>query len=263
MSASRLAGLALCACLCVEGGERRWEVRVPRMDRPLAQLAHARRLKQAIHRRAEEDQAFWRSLAVEAYQAVRHYHPGAREIGAEASFRAGELLRAGGDPEAAQSEFRQAEELGRGTPFRARARLEIAHLQRRAGDARAALEEYLGVAGDPSAEQQHRDEAWLWAGRTWQAEGRIDDARRAWKGVAEGEGHPLDRLQAFDELGLSWIDAGDLEQARASVAACLAALEPAAAEESELGCRTRSALHLMRTRALLERAGESDEARGP
>lgn len=265
IAAPRLAGLVLGAALAFarDSGEGRWETRVPRMDRPLAQLAHARRLKQAIHRRAEQDRAFWRSLAVEAYQAVRHYHPGAREAGAEAAFRAGELLRAAQDSTAALAEFRVAQDLGRDTPFRARAGLEIGHLQRRAGDARTALDHYLGVAGDATAELAHRDDAWLWVGRVWQAEGRGEDARRAWKSVAEGDGHPLDRLLAFDEIGLSWIDDGQPEQARATVEACFSALEQAALEETEIGCRTRSALLLMRTRALLARASGAAGARGP
>jgi len=258
--------LALCLPLVARAGQDAlpWELRVPRMDRPRAQLAHARRIKASFYRRPEADRPFWRTLAVEAYQAVRVFHPEASEIGAEAAFRAGELLRAGGEGEAAVDEFRVAQELGRGTPFRARARLEIGHVHRREARRRAALDEYLAVAGDAAAEVEYRDAAWIWAGRVWQSQGRLDDARRAWKGVAEGSGNPLDRAHAYDELGLSWIEEGDLERARRTVEGCLAALGDTALEETERGRRMRSALLRMRTRSLLDRkTGSSASKRRP
>lgn len=237
--------------------------RVARMDGALAQLAHARRLKLSIGRRKPCDRDFWRTLAVEAYRAVRGYWPEERALGAEAAFRAGELLRAAEDAEGALVEFRAAQDLGKGTPFRARARLEIGHVHRREGAWRAALDEYLAVAGDASAAPEQRDDAWLWAGRIWQEEGRLEDARRAWSGVAEGVGDPLDRVQAFDEIGLSWLDAGERASAAETLERCRTALQEASLEESELGNRTRAALGRMRTAALLERSVPPPASGGP
>lgn len=254
--------LAACLVLVLAQGQGRpgsWsEAPVARMDRPAAQLAHARRMKRVMFARRGEDRAFWRTLTVEAYRAVRHFHPDASELGAEAAFRAGELLRAGQAFDQALEEFRVARDLGRGTPFVARAGLEAGHVQRRVGRPRQALDHYLAVAGDASAEPRHRDEAWLWAGRVWSAQGRADDARRAWRGVAEGDGDPLDRIRAYDELGLSWIREGDLERAAALARECAGALADAALEETELGRRTRSALLSLRTAAELEERARAD-----
>ena len=228
------------------------EVRVGRRERPLAQLAYARRLKRTMYGRPPEDRPFWTGLAVEAYQAVREFHPDAPELGAEAAFRAGELLRAAGKIEDAVQEFRVAAELGRGTQFRPRARLEIGHIERRSGNLRRALDQYLGVASSAGSDPLQRDDAWLWAGRVWSAEGRLNDARRAWRGVAEADGHPLDRIQAFDELGLSWLEQGDDERAFIELETCREALGDQALEETQLGVRVRSALLRMRTQVALQ-----------
>jgi hypothetical protein len=184
------------------------ERRVPHLDDARAQLDHARRLKRTLLEREGDDRAFWRALAVEAYRAVRAFHPEAPAVGAEAAFRAAELLRAAGDDEPALRELAEARRLGGGTPFAARALLESGHIHRRAGRSRPALDAYLAVAGDARATQQHRDDAWIWAGQVWQAEGRGDDARRAWMGVAEDGADPLDRILAFDLIASSWLAAG-------------------------------------------------------
>ena len=184
------------------GDERRWiETFVPRLETPAAQLAHARRLKRNLEGAEPEERAFWRKLSVEAYQAVRLFH-GDAAAAAEASFRAGELLRAGGDDERALVEFQNAEMLGAGTDFRSRARLEIGHLHRKNARLREALDAYLRVTADAAGESFRRDDAWYWAGVVWRAEDQLDDARNAWRRVAEHGVDPLDRILAFDAIGL-------------------------------------------------------------
>jgi tetratricopeptide (TPR) repeat protein len=264
------AGGALSARASAQDGDappRALETSVPRMDTAAAQLAHARRIKRTMSERPEEDRAFWRVLAVEAYRAVRAYHPGAAAACAEASFRAGELLRAAGEADAAQEEFERARAAGAGTPFRARAALEIGHLHRRAGRSREALDLYLAVAGDGRAAAAHRDDAWLWAGRVWSDEGRVPDARRAWEGVARGGQDPLDRVLAFDWLALSWLEAGDLEAAAGVLDRCRVALSPLALEETELGERVRNALLRMRVvtslQSAIERRASGEDSERP
>ncbi len=54
------------------------ETVVPRMASAEAQLGHARRLNRQMAEKEGDELVFWRKLAVEAYQAVRVFHPEAR-----------------------------------------------------------------------------------------------------------------------------------------------------------------------------------------
>lgn len=252
--------------------ERKWlETVVPRMATPEAQLGHARRLKREMGAKTGEELVFWRKLAVEAYQSVRVFHPEARAVAAEAAFRAGEILRSAEQDGPAAAEFRWCAEHARGTDFRARARLELGHLERRAERWREAVELYVDVAADPEAAPARREDAWLWAGTAWSALGRAEDARTAWRRVAEQGSDDLLRVRAFDELALAWLVTGDLEAAAGELARALEALSPRALEETESGERVRDALLRMRIvtelpRAIAARRASSDapgSARSP
>ncbi len=222
------------------------ETFVPRLGSADDQLAHARRLKRRLSGLAGEELCFWRDQAIEAYQAVRHFHPQARVIGAEAAFRAAELLRAAGEDARALEEFRWSAREGQGTEFRARALLEIGHLHRRNERRAEALEAYLDVAGDAKAEGFRRDDAWYWAGVVWKTEGRLEDARSAWKRVAEQASDTLARIQAYDALGLLLLEANDPEGAAGVLHECLTRLSERALEETPEGERVRNALLRMR-----------------
>jgi tetratricopeptide (TPR) repeat protein len=204
-----------------------------------------------------------RAAAVEAYRAVRVRFPDERTAAAEAAFRAGELLRAGGGVEEALREFESARGLGAGTPFRARAELEIGHLHRRGGRVREALDAYLVVRADASAARSYRDEAGLWAGKAWRELGHARDARRAWMGIARGAEDPLDRVRAYDLLALDLVDSGDLEGAAGVLHRCRLALEDVALEETRLGERVRRALESMRALDRLARAIQRRRLRAP
>jgi len=243
-----------------DGAQPVWlQESVPRMASGEAQLAHARRLKQQMASAVEGELAARRSQAVEAYRAVRRFHPEARAAAVEAAFRAGELLRASGDDDGALGEFRWSAEHGQGSEFCARARLEIGHLFRRARRWSEALEAYLAVAGDVDASASRRADAWSWAGTVWKAQGRLDEARLAWQRVADEAPDPLARIQAFDELALLLLEDDDLEGAAGVLERCTRALAARALEESEDGDRVRNALLRMRIvdelpRALARRA---------
>src|SRR5262249_41082343 len=156
----------------------------PRLDTPEAQLAHARRIKRECAEKQGEALARWREYAVEAYQAVRRFHPFARAACVEAAFRAGEILRASDADARAEAEFRWCARHAGQDDFGARAGVGIAHLLRRAGRWSEALEMFLDVAADAAALAERREDAWLWAGSAWKALGQLDDARRAWRRVA-------------------------------------------------------------------------------
>jgi tetratricopeptide (TPR) repeat protein len=236
-------------------GQEDWiQTVVPRMDSAAAQLGHARRLKRQMLEKEGDELAFWRRLAVEAYQAVRVFHGGARAACTEASFRAGEILRAGGDEAGALVEFRWAVQHGEAGAFRTRAGLEIGHLHRRAERWREALEAYADAAADPVSSAARREDAWLWSGVSWKALGRTEDARQVWKRVAEQGTDALARIRAFDELGLLLLEAGDLEGAAGMLDRALASLSSRALEETEEGERVRNALLGMRLVDALQRA---------
>ncbi len=240
------------------------DVRVPRMEEAPAQLAYARRLKVSMYGREGKEREFWRSLAVEAYQAVARFHPDAVALAAESHFRAGELLRAGQRYEEALREFRACRSLGGDTAFPARAGLEIGHVQRRLGNTRAALDAYLEVVSAAGTTPQ-RDDAWLWAGRLWHAEGRLEDARRAWRAVSEGDGDALDRILAYDYLALSWVEISDLEAAAGVLNQCAQALSEKALEETRHGEEVRKAMLRMHAIEALQKeiglktSGQKDE----
>ena len=235
---------------------------VPRMHAAPAQLEHARRLKARMYSQSRESREFWRKLAVEAYQAVHVFHPEEEELAVEASFRAGELLRAAGELERALAEFRWAARARQGV-FSTRARLEVGHLHRRSRRDREALEAYLDVAADAGARPSHRDDAWLWSGQLWKRSGRLGDARTAWRRVAEHGEDPLDRIRAFDWLGELWLEEGDIEAACGVLNECLQALAQAALEETRTGERVRNGMLRMRLvdalpQAIARRNGSSD-----
>lgn len=204
-----------------------------------------------------------RERAIEAYRAVRLEHPDAPGVGAEAAFRAGELLRAGGRPGEAQAEFRAAFEAGGGTPFRARAGLELGHLARRAERFEEALQEYERVRGDPRAEPAQRHEATLWSGRVYALEGRLRDAARLFERVARDAEAPLDALRGYDAWTAALIELGDLEGAAGVLEACRVSLQERMLEETRSGQRVRSAFEAMGSRARLERAVAERRARTP
>ncbi|HEX6883572.1 MAG TPA: hypothetical protein VF530_09335 [Planctomycetota bacterium] len=254
---SALAWLMGLAALFLAGRQEqeRWiETVVPRMESAEAQLGHARRLKRQMLAKEGTELDFWRRLSVEAYQAVRVFHGAARAACTEAAFRAGELLRAGGDEAAALAEFRWVLQRGLPGDFRARAGLEIGHLHRRAERWREALEAYTDVAADPAVGPARRDDAWLWVGSAWQGLGRDADARQAWTRVAEQGSDALARVRAFDELALLLLAAEDLEGAAGVLDRCLASLSARALEETEEGERVRNALLRMRVVDELPRA---------
>lgn len=227
---------------------------VPRQKTADAQLELGSAARRALRGTEGAARDHARAAAIRAYRAVREHHPDRSAACAEAAFRAGELLRAADDATAAAAEFEIARARGEGTAFRARAGLELGHLQRRAAKLSAALAAYEGVASDPAAAQPHRDDAWLWVGRVCADLGRADDAVRAWERVATGAQDPLDRVRAFDSLALARLVAGDADGAASMLARCRDALSEVAQEETSTGERVRNALQRMRASDEMERA---------
>lgn len=233
---------------------------VPRQETAEAQLKLASELRSALRGREGAERETARTRAVAACRAVRQYFPTETAPCAEAAFRAGELLRAAGDLEAAGAEFALARDTGGSSPFRLRALLELGHLQRRGRAFEKALASYEALIADRAATPGQRDEASLWAGAATHELGRAADARRIWQRVADGAEDPLDRVRAWDRLASALIESGDLEGAAGTLERCKEALASSAAEETRLGERVRSALDGMRAADELPRAIERRRA---
>jgi tetratricopeptide (TPR) repeat protein len=226
------------------------------------QLGLANELRNSLRGLAGPELEAARSRAVAAFRAVRRYFPGEGAACAEASFRAGELLRAAGDSEGATAEFQAAREQKGDSPFRVRALLELGHLQRKAKAFDKALACYEAALADRGASAAQRDDASLWAGTTYLDLERPADARRVWQRVADSGEDPLDRIRAFDCSASSLVAAGDLEGAAGMLQRCREALAGPAAEETRTGERVRSALQNMRAVEELQRAVARKQAGG-
>lgn len=220
-----------------------------------AALDRARALKSAM--RGLEGGALTRARrkAVAAYRRVRKAYPGTTEA-AEAAFRAGELLRAAGEVRAARREFEAAaQDVDAG--FRARAGVELGHLERRAGRLERALACFEEVALDKSAPAHTRDEAGLQCARVLLEDERLAEARRWGARVASSARNPLQRVHAHDVIACTWVAAGDLEAAAGALEQCRAALQSIAYEETDLGLRVRTAMEeqaaVARLRAAIEK----------
>ncbi|MBK7642243.1 MAG: hypothetical protein IPJ19_04225 [Planctomycetes bacterium] len=240
---------------------------VPRCDNAESQLRLATEARNALRglEGAELEEA--RAHALAACRAVRQFFPNEGWACAEASFRAGELLRSAGDLEGAAKEFQAAREQRGESPFRVRALLELGHMQRRAKKLEQALASYEAVLADRATSATQRDEAALWVGSVHQDLHHPDDARRAWQRVADTGDDPLDRIRAFDHIASLLVDQGDLEGAAGTLDRCRSALTGPAAEETRTGERVRSALQNMRAivelqRAVERRATDGDDVQG-
>jgi tetratricopeptide (TPR) repeat protein len=229
---------------------------VPKKESAQAQLQYAQMLRQTMRGMEGDARNGARKSAIAAYRAVHEYFPGDAAACAEGAFRAGELLRAANENEAALAEFAIARDKGTGTPFRGRGLLEIGHVERRTQKYQEALLAYEAVLSDAGTTQRQKDDASLWAGHVYAALKRPDDAHRAWQRVADSAEDPIDRIKAFDCMAQAAIEKGDLDGASALLEKCHEAVAEAASEETRLGDRVRNALSGMRAHDELQRAIE-------
>jgi tetratricopeptide (TPR) repeat protein len=256
------AGLLVLACGALHGELGAAEVtlessaqgRVIQLGTAEEQLSYALNRKRLLRGARGERRLQLRREAVQAYRAVRHYFPRDRQRAAEASYRAGELLRSARENEEAISEFEHARILGLGSVFGARAGLEVGHIERRRGRLNDALAIYAAVevqAGQLHGEQ--RDLAAYWAGRVHARMGRPQAAARCYERAAGAGVDPVQRVRSFDAWAESLIDRGDLEGAAGVLEQCRQASRRYASEQTQLGLRVRGALEAMRSVSRLKR----------
>jgi tetratricopeptide (TPR) repeat protein len=182
-----------------------------------------------------------RAEAVAAARAIIRRWPGSGEA-VEAGLRGGELLRAGGQTEAALELLLQAAAAGRDTEVGERARYEAAHVLRRAGRVSDALEEYRAVARAEGASSYRRGLAELWSARCLRALGRADEAEQLLRRRAPVVEDPLTRVRLHDELIELLVEADRLAGACGWLAACKRSVSDEARELTQQGARVRAAL---------------------
>jgi tetratricopeptide (TPR) repeat protein len=234
---------------------RGMELDVPRSATSAEQLRLARAwVLRARHLRAASTAPEALRRALRACAVVEEAFPGEPAACAEAAFRSAQLLRAHGERERALTALAHARERGRGTPWAARAWLECASVLRRSGDRAGARTALLRATQEHVLLPRQRRAAWYALGRIHLEEGRFDEARAAWEWIAGCDGSPLDRLRAFDAIGRSWLEQGELEAAAGTLHRLRVELAPALAERTRTGARLRAAVGRLVLESTLERA---------
>jgi tetratricopeptide (TPR) repeat protein len=240
--------------VAADGADAEAIAALPRFGTAREQLAFAERQRAGLREVPGARLAAERRRVALCYAAVRVHFLGARATAAEASFRAAEHWRCIGESARALAELEQARRLGEGNEISARAGLEIGHIERRRRLWSRALDRYLEVASDANASARWRDEAALWAGKTYASMGELDDARRRFVHLAATSLDPLTRIRAYDEWALTFLVHDDVEAAMGALARCREALAEPARELTELGDRVRRALSRMRCITAIEHA---------
>ena len=220
-------------------------------------LERARAMKQALQGERGESLTRLRAEAVAAYVRVHERWPRSGATAAEAAFRAGELLRAGAEPELALEQFRVAMELKNPGEFAARALYEIGHVQRREGNIEPALAAFEQLVASGPADPHLRDMASVWYAKVLAETGQLPDAERVLRRLTKTATEPTDRIRAYDELILLLVDRGELEGASGWLAECKYSVRDTARELTEKGERVTKALERMRGLTALQKAIEA------
>lgn len=131
---------------------------------------------------------------------------------------------------------------------RDRARMELAHGLRRAGELVAALVGYEAVLLDPVVSRTRRDAATWWFARTCELSGDVPTAERTWRRLALKGRDPCMRVRAWDRLGCSQLTRGDVVGARGVLKECEYDCAVFADEATPLGARVRRAIGSMTLR---------------
>lgn len=240
--------LFLAARSVVPGGWRVPALHEPDQGTPVSAAGEALTAAKVLRRSLAPGpgQALLRGAVVDAHLGVARSWPGEPEA-AEAAFRAAELLRAGGDADAALRAFEEAARLGRGTALGARARYEVGHVHRREGRHPEALEAYASVVGDPDADAYRRDLAGLWTAKTRLELGDREGAELCLRRLTSEVADPLTLVRVHDELILMLVERGELEGACGWLTACKQAVAGPSKELTQRGARIRSALEDLRS----------------
>jgi tetratricopeptide (TPR) repeat protein len=170
---------------------------------------------------------------------------------AEASFRAGELLRASKHLDEAAVMYARATELGAdaegGQEFAARGLLEAAHMKRRAHDVAAALTLYASVRDRFPGQKRSAAYAVTWLGKLQlQSEQREQGIATLLSFREQFPEYPVEAVRNADIVALEQLDAGDEAGARRTVDQIQHAMEGVVAQGGKQSDVVSKALAAMR-----------------
>lgn len=222
--------------------------------RALRALEEARKKKALLSGAPDFRKASLRRRAVRAYLDVARRYPGSGEVAAEASFRAAELLRRGGEEERALEEFKRAADTARGGSFVPRALYEAGHIERRRAHFDAALALFEHSERCWAADAHRRDLAALWQAKTRLEMGDQREAERLLRGLVTRAVDPVDRLRSYDELIMILARSGRVAAAVGHLAAAKRSVASASREATQYGERVRRTLENMRALDVLRQA---------
>lgn len=245
------------------GGSQAQGGAVARRASAESQLEHAKRVHASARGLAGIARLRALTRALEAYGAVGLHWPAPGPAAAEAAFRRGAIHRSLGAVGAARGAFLEAWDAGSGTPFAVRARLELGHLRRRAGELGAALAEYRAAQEHPGAALRYRNDAREWIGKVRLDLGEWEAAARAfaeWAGCAEG---PAEIVRAVDLKARAWAGAGLVEAAEAEIARLRFEMQPLTIEPMEEAADLRRALEAMKAPRAIRAAKRAQRAKKP
>ncbi len=222
------------------------------------QLAAAGLQRRAAQGKTSLERLLALQAAAEAYRVVGVLWPGPGSEQCEAAFRRGELERILGRPGVARSAFQQAVDAAPGSTLELRARLEMAHLDRRLGLYQRALLAYQALAARVEAPLRLANDGREWAGRTLLDLGRYAEAARTFQQWQERAENQVEALTAADSRAIALIRGGSPQAGRQLLAHLQQSLAYAAAEESEQGRALARALSRLKAPRLLAELGDGD-----
>jgi tetratricopeptide (TPR) repeat protein len=185
---------------------------------------------------------------VESYQAIVHEFPENKEICAEASFRAGEILRTLKKPDEAKKAFQKAHAVEPEGEFAARALKEIGHLHRRVKEYDQALSFYRRVMEECSEHKDCCADALTWIGKVYLKQEQYEKARTTLIGFVDRfPEFPDEAIRNIDLAAGSLLQEGNAEEARALLAKWRQHFESQLGKDDRLDKKIKKALERMKT----------------
>ncbi|MBI1383244.1 MAG: hypothetical protein GC161_19460 [Planctomycetaceae bacterium] len=221
-------------------------------------LARAQDLERILRDSEGRERLAARLDCIDAWRALGRRADAADGAAAEAAMRAARHLAVLECVAEARAELEFV--AANGGPGRAHlARLELGHLERRAGRHGPALVAYEAVERDALAPTDKRDAAALWRGRVHAERGQRDDAARLWGALLEHARDPVTRVRAGDWLALDALARGDGAEAAGWIARTRERAFEVSLERTPEGARVRRALARMRSLVELALAAEDGQ----
>ncbi len=216
-------------------------------------LAEAARLKRSATGKEGEEKITALTAAATEYERVAKTAVATPALGAEATWRAGEIWRTVRHEEDARRCFAATTSLATAAPnFAARAWLELGHLDRRAKRLDDAEKCYAQVLIITPEQRRESAQAMTWQGKILIDQKNEKDGHALL--LAVGQRYPelrLDDIRNVDLVAVDWIEAGRINEARELVADCIERHSTPDEGDDEVDTAVRRALDRMRSREKL------------